>query len=413
VHKGIYRLYQLTPNGSWKKIYEVQNNTTTIVSPANTIGDLTLTDANNNLMYYIFKVDVENPCGLLNNDSYEFNLTDSLIPKPVISGPRIVCRTYDVIFSTPSNVGSTYSWITTGSNATVVSGATTNSVTLRWANNQSAGVKEIKVAENNGLFTREVVYKVNVKAIPTPNIVITPNSTSICTNQNITLSTFGTGNSFTWNVGNGIISSGDGTNKIMVSWPTDGARTISVTESNGGCSGIANLLITVIQQPNPIITGSTTICEGQQLTLTCNTANPANNFNWSLSGGVIVNQNANTVEAYWPTSGTYAINVTEDNGSCIIISQTFMLTVLVSPSPVITGPINPNTGSTVLYSVVTPVATNTYTWLLTSGGTILAGQGTSTIKVEWAVAGQPENVDVTEDNKNCSASAVSYSVMPI
>lgn len=494
VHKGIYRLYQLTPKGGWKKIYEVQSNDALIVSPANTIGNLALTDANGDLIYYIFKVDVESPCGLFNNETFEFNLTDSLLPKPVISGPRIVCRTYDAVFSTPVNAGSTYTWITTGSNATVVSGANTDTVTLRWANNQPTGIKEIKVAENNGLFTREVAYRVTVKPFPVPDIVITPGSASVCVNQNITLSTANTGNSFTWDVGDGVIVSGSATHEVVVNWPTTGTKTVTVSESNGGCStpdsvqvlviamptpaiagpsivcensiatfstlfnpgstyawnldgavlvnsappgsvdvywnsqgaktisvtesnGLCfettSFQVTVIQAPNPVIIGPVTICSGQTHAFTCQNGDPANQFIWNPAGGTVVSQSGVDADIFWPVPGTYMVTVNEDNGSCVVPSQPFAVTVVNAPSPVIVGPVNPSVFNVVQYTVAMPAVGNTFMWNVSAGGTILSGQGTPVIDVQWSIAGQVEQVDVVESNGSCSVPAPPHGVIPV
>jgi trimeric autotransporter adhesin len=94
------------------------------------------------------------------------------------------------------------------------------------------------------------------------------------------------------------------------------------------------------------------------------------------------------------TSGTYYIKVTTAAGCTDI--QPVVVTVNPLPAPVITAsqdPVCENTG-TVTYS--TPlVGCNTYSWIISTGGTIVSGQGTNQIVVQWTTSGT-KTVTVTE-----------------
>ena len=76
-------------------------------------------------------------------------------------------------------------------------------------------------------------------------------------------------------------------------------------------------------------------------------------------------------------------------------------TVITGPAPVCQSINN----STATYT--TPlVAGNTYLWSVSAGGTIISGQGTNTITVQWNTPG-PQTVQVIEaiPSTSCSATA--------
>jgi hypothetical protein len=67
-------------------------------------------------------------------------------PVPVISGQQSVCKNWTVPYLTTANAGSSYAWIVTG--GTIISGAGTSSVSIRW---DETGVASVGVTETNAL----------------------------------------------------------------------------------------------------------------------------------------------------------------------------------------------------------------------------------------------------------------------
>jgi uncharacterized protein (TIGR02145 family) len=100
--------------------------------------------------------------------------------------------------------------------------------------------------------------------------------------------------------------------------------------------------------------------------------------------------------------GTVTYHVISTLNGCNSTPQDFILTVLPSPVPVITGSASVCPGSTgVVYS--TSAGMTGYTWSVSSGGTITSGAGTNSIAVSWNTIG-PQTVSVSyTDGNSCVA----------
>jgi hypothetical protein len=85
-----------------------------------------------------------------------------------------------------------------------------------------------------------------------------------------------------------------------------------------------------------------------------------------------------------PFACNYELDATDDDGSCVILEIYE-----------IDGELNPAPGSTQTYTY-TETAGSTYEWTVTNG-TIISGQGTATIEVEWGDTGEG-SVTVVETN---------------
>ena len=96
------------------------------------------------------------------------------------------------------------------------------------------------------------------------------------------------------------------------------------------------------------------------------------------------------------------------NNSCDTI-RTLIVNVNPVPVPVVTGPspVCESINSTVGTYTVPPVAGVTYFWTVSANGTVVSGQGTNSITVQWNTAG-PGTVQVTETDTStgCSGSNV-------
>ena len=244
-YKGNYILYKLTANGVWQNIYQIESDSANIITPI--LPDLALLASNGKPVYHIFKVSVQNRSGLFNLDGIEFNLTNCLIPNPRISGPKIICKNQNAVYTTPNNQNAvyakpndhrhTFSWVTPG--ATVVSGANTHEITLLWGNSQSFGVKELILTETNDLSVSIVnKFKVNLKPIPAPNI--STSDTFLIYKEGTFTTPYYLGNDYLWEVDGGVITAGQGTNTITVYWDTPGDKNVSVAENNGTVIEVAS-----------------------------------------------------------------------------------------------------------------------------------------------------------------------------
>lgn len=203
------------------------------------------------------------------------------------------------------------------------------------------------------------------------------------------------------------VTAGSSPGMTLTYW-TDAAATIPYATPNtatagtyyikgtlaGGCFDIQPVTVTTAPTPTLVITNPAPVCAPNTVDLT--------------AAAVTAGSDAGLTFTYWTdaaatvpyatptaaTAGTYYIKGT-NAGGCYTI-QPVVVTVNPLPAPLVTGPTPvcvSVTGSTSTYTT-TNVAGHTYNWVVT-GGTIVSGQGTSSITVSWTTAGAG-SVAVTE-----------------
>jgi gliding motility-associated-like protein len=141
---------------------------------------------------------------------------------------------------------------------------------------------------------------VAINIIPTPTIIVTPSSDSICAGANASLKASG-GVSYTWNPSSGLSCS---------TCPNPTANpgvttTYTVTGSNGSCSSQTTVIVKVLPSPIVTITPPLIICEGKNTTLT---ATGGGTYVWNTgasTGSITVNPSL---------ASTYSVTVTGPNG---------------------------------------------------------------------------------------------------
>lgn len=198
-----------------------------------------------------------------------------------------------------ASAGASYQWS---------NGMSTNPI---FAN--SAGTYSVTVTNQNGCSSSASVA---IVTNPLPVATITEN-TAICQGQTATLSaTYNSSYTYNW-------STGSNANSITAS--TAGTYTVSVTNANG-CSIVLSTTLTVNENPQVSISGSTSICAGDMSQLTAS-ANMPCSYVWSTG-------DTNSMTSV-SSSNTYRVTAYNANGC----SNTASLAVTVHPLPIpyITG----------------------------------------------------------------------------
>jgi hypothetical protein len=156
---------------------------------------------------------------------------------------------------------SSYTWSTT--NTTVTGPSLTDHPT-------AFTVYSVTAANPDGCSTSSFVL-VNVS--PSPSLSVNSNTTGVCSGKSVTLSVSGSVVSYTWSHGPSTAS--------IVETPLQ-TTTYSVSGSNAaGCSTGGTVQITV-NSFTPGISSPTTICSGEQVSLS-GTGGAANSYSWSNS----------------------------------------------------------------------------------------------------------------------------------
>ena len=238
----------------------------------------------------------------------------------------------------------------------------------------------------------------------TPTITISPASTTICNGSSTTLTASG-GTTYSWTPGGATSAA------ITVSPTTTTAYTVVGT--SGSCSANAIATVTVTQVPIAVSPTSTTICSGQNTTLT---ASGATTYSWSPGGATtaaitVAPTSATTYTVTGTVSGctktaTATVNVTTVN---IVISPP---TASICPGGNITLTASGGTtyvwapgGATTAAVTVSPTSTTTYTVTSASGG--CPGSATRVVTVNPSVTASI-NIAPTPGNSICSGTSVLF-----
>jgi hypothetical protein len=237
---------------------------------------------------------------------------------------------------------------------------------------------------------------VTVTILPSPNPII-QGQNAACVNSSGLVYTVASNpkRQYTWTITpNGTITNGLGTNQITVNWNALGAGVISLTEKDLGSNctkdvtypvNISNELALTLAE-----TGNQDFCTGDSIILDAGAGYTSYKWSNGETSPMI------TVK----TAGEYSVAV-QDASGCKGNSNKVTVTVSPRPNPSIVGQNSTCVNGNPIQYSVTPVAINSYTWVVSTEGTIATGQGSSSITVNWTTAGVG-SVKVIESSNKCT-----------
>ncbi len=271
-----------------------------------------------------YTVTVTNGAGCSATATQAVTVNPNLVP--VISGADSICTGNSTTLT--ASGGSSYSWNTGSTSATV-------------SVNPVANTTYTVTASNGAGCTGSATQTITVSSNPVPAIT---GANAICNGNSTTLTASG-GGTYSWNTGS-VASS------LTVNPVVNTAYTVVVTNALG-CTASATQTVTVNAIPTPAITGTTTICAGSAATLA---ASGGGTYSWDtgpVSSAITVNPLSNT---------TYTVTVTSGAGCTAVATQA----ITVNPLPAITTLVqNASCGSsngTVTATVSNGSAPYTYSW---------------------------------------------------
>lgn len=212
--------------------------------------------------------------------------------------------------------GVTYYWQDTVCGTSMSNSASTYSALV-------SGIYKIRARSGAGCWSSCSSVGVTVNSNPTPSV---SGQNSVCSNSNgILYSILNSGNTFSWSISGGIISTGQNTNSVSVNWGTAGNGIVTVTETNPAtnCSKTVSVNVNINSSLNPSITsnGPINICQGDSVILDASTGFAS--YSWS---------NGATTQAVTVfNTETFSVSVTGNNGCSG--SSTIPVTVTVSANP--------------------------------------------------------------------------------
>jgi hypothetical protein len=325
-----------------------------------------------------------------------YNVTVNALPLPTITGPTPVCvNSTGNVYTTQTNMTG-YVWtVSAGGSITAGGGSGNNTVTVTW---NATGPQSVSVKYTNAngcTAAAPTVYNITVNGLPLPTIT-GPTPVCAASTGNV-YTTQASMTNYVWAVsaGGSITAGGTSTsNTVTVNWNTAGAQTVSVNFTNGnGCTAAAPTVynVTVNPLPVPTITGPSSVCINSAGNVYTTQASMTN-YVWTVSSGGSITAGGgsgnNTVTVTWNTTGAQSVSVkyTNANGCTAAAPTVYNVTVNPLPVPTISGSTPVCVGvSGITYS--TESGMTNYTWTISSGGSIVSGQGTYQIQVAWNASG--------------------------
>jgi PKD repeat protein len=358
------------------------------------------------------------PCPSVSSNVVQITIN----PRPSVTSAitKSICSGTSVAYTPTSNVpGTSFAWtgITTSPTVTVygvspIGNGTINDVLSIDPGGSASGEVTYTITPTGPSPTfcagTPISLVVTVKPLPIP---IISGPTPVCFgNTGLIYSTAAGKTAYVWTIQGGVITAGQNTNTITVTWTIVGAQWVRVSYTENGCAAITptQYNVTVNPLPVPVVTGPNPACAGSTGNV-YSTASGMTNYGWTISNGGIITGGGGTsdhsVTVTWNNPGAQWVRVTyTDANGCTSTSPTqFNVNVSV---PSLSGPISPCLGSTSNVYTTDPGMTN-YIWTVSPGGTITAG-GTSssnTATVIWNATGyQTVTVNYTS-GAGCTASS--------
>ena len=351
-------------------------------------------------------------------------------PRPAatgISGPVSVCPTVQGIVYTaqPAAGGPAgpYQWRVLGGE--IASGQGTASIAVNWG--APSDQARVQIFTLNGQQcasdTTTLPVRVNVQlqtARPTGPLRVCQ-ADGPYTYQ----TSFTNGSAYSWTIVGGTQVSSSGAT-VQVRWDQPGTGQISVTETSNPSAGVRCLgqseALSVIVLPSPsaalVLQGPARACVNSGDVSFTLPGLTTSTYVFELNGaavpatGTSVALSTNTL-----APGTYTLTARETNpAGCA--GPRYSTTFIIDPRPLLptlAGPafVCPENLTGQHYTITGATPSSTFAWSIAGGGTITAGQGTSSINVSFEADAAPKTISVTETSQfGCPGPATTLTVRP-
>jgi len=285
-------------------------------------------------------------------------VTVNALPVPTITGTTSLCVNSGYYNYTTEAGMTNYTW-TVSAGGVINFGSGTFQVTVSWiaAGNQTISVTYTSTAGCSA--AAPTVKTITVNPLPGAAGTITgiPSVCAGASGVHYSVAAISNATSYVWNLPAGAtITSGSGTNAIVVSFSTSAVSGNITVQGNNLCgSGTISppYPVIVVQLPGAAgtITGNNSVCEGDAgVVYSVSPITNATGYEWTVpTGAIIVNgANTNSITVNFPppsSSGNITVYGTDFCGNGTV-SPNFAVTVKpVPPAPVITAGLNTLTSS--------------------------------------------------------------------
>ena len=334
-----------------------------------------------------------NGCDSVYTVNIAMNPTTAFIATPA----QIDCNTPCVTLNASASLGgtsTTYTWssnISGPAGLSTASACQTGTFTVTVTGTFTVPVLGTKVCSD----TAQVQVSSSSSSVPAQPGIISGNPTP-CAGASLgyTIATVPTATSYTWQFPAGATITGQGTNFINIVWGSAApSGTIQVMANNScGSSPAATLNINGNSTPATpgIITGNTTPCGGSAVGYSIAAVSGATNYQWTAPGnGAILNQGTTNPTVTWGANPNVTLSVTASNACGTSPAATLAINGIATPAqPGAIAGLSTVCGNTnnVAYSISNIVGADAYTWSVPASATIVSGQGTNTLTLNWGAS---------------------------
>jgi PKD repeat protein len=307
-----------------------------------------------------------------------------------IAGPTVVCEGEAAIYSVPKWMDVAYDWTISGAVSWLIDG---NQVSIVWG---SAGVGTINVAYEsaflstlNGHEPLDCFGEGDLTVNILPELSFTSPPTQACLDDQSSF--YANSADVTFTVTPATTSTQSG-NLFDVTWDATGVYTVTATANDptAFCNSPISTTVLVSSVEPAVIVGPSEGCAGDLIYYSIDNAQPGHQYGWSATGGVLSSVWGTTAGVTW-TSGSapHTLSVTAYGPSptyCEADSDfTFTELQPAQPTAITGGAACTNSEASYSLTTATPLNGEVIQWTIdpATAGSVIAGQGTSNIDVQW------------------------------
>ncbi len=336
--------------------------------------------------------------GSVSGCSNSTQVTVTVYPNPVVtvSSDTSVCSGQSIILIAGGAL--TYSWSpSSGLNQT--SGA---SVSASPASNTTYTVTG---TDANGC-TASASVNVDVLTVPiAPTSIVGTGHNCLPMSASFFVNPIGNATSYTWTAPAGMFIQGQGSNTVTVNALTASSGNLCVVSNNVCGSSTPRCISVSASNTVPVrpgsISGKGKACQGEVVSYSVAAVANASSYAWSIPAGttILSGQGTLTISLQFNggfTGGTLSVGAVNGCGTSPLRSKSLSLDFPATPG-VISG-----NGTGVCNSLETYTVANssgkTYNWTVPAGSTIMSGQGTNSISVQFGAGFSSGTISVTAQN---------------
>lgn len=307
-----------------------------------------------------------------------------------IAGPTVVCEGEAAIYSVPKWMDVAYDWTISGAVSWLIDG---NQVSIVWG---SAGVGTIDVSYEsaflstlNGHEPLDCFGEGDLTVNILPELSFTSAPTQACLDNQSSF--YANSADVTFSVTPATTATQSGS-QFDVTWDATGIYTVTATANDptAFCNSPISTTVLVSSVEPAVIVGPSEGCAGELIYYSIDNAQPGHQYYWSAAGGVLSSYVGTTAGVTW-TSGsaphTLSVTVYGPSPTYCEADSDFAFTELqpAQPTAITGGAACTNSQASYSLTTATPLNGEVIHWTISdpTKGSVISGQGTSNIDVQW------------------------------